>query len=177
MYQLNLCRYEPLSYMLGKEYFLHAYGPISALSAEVVARFVALKNSRQAHFLYYYKHLTNLSIIICFFEWLPFIKTLFFWLKKQNLIFELDCVGYWLDCLVYHNEIFIWSLQLKYLPMQFKVLWSWWYASLLEYTQYSYFRYLHRGLILNSLEGVTESWCHISSLFLTTHVSWWGQWE
>ncbi|KAI7735866.1 hypothetical protein M8C21_017741 [Ambrosia artemisiifolia] len=29
--------YEPLGYMLGKEYFLHAYGPIYALSADVVA--------------------------------------------------------------------------------------------------------------------------------------------
>ncbi|KAK2986608.1 hypothetical protein RJ640_004364 [Escallonia rubra] len=29
--------YEPLSYLLGKEYFLHAYGPIYALSADVVA--------------------------------------------------------------------------------------------------------------------------------------------
>ncbi|PSS05861.1 Beta-1,3-galactosyltransferase [Actinidia chinensis var. chinensis] len=37
--------YEPLSYMLGKEYFLHAYGPIYALSAEVVASLVALKNN------------------------------------------------------------------------------------------------------------------------------------
>ncbi|XP_043688296.1 probable beta-1,3-galactosyltransferase 14 [Telopea speciosissima] len=36
--------YEPLSYLLGKEYFLHAYGPIYALSAEVVANMVALKN-------------------------------------------------------------------------------------------------------------------------------------
>ncbi|GFP78657.1 probable beta-1 3-galactosyltransferase 14 [Phtheirospermum japonicum] len=29
--------YEPLSHLLGKEYFLHAYGPIYALSADVVA--------------------------------------------------------------------------------------------------------------------------------------------
>ncbi|XP_043701404.1 probable beta-1,3-galactosyltransferase 14 [Telopea speciosissima] len=36
--------YEPLSTLLGKEYFLHAYGPIYALSAEVVASLVALKN-------------------------------------------------------------------------------------------------------------------------------------
>ncbi|KAF5189787.1 Hexosyltransferase [Thalictrum thalictroides] len=39
--------YEPLSYMLGKEYFLHAYGPIYALSAEVVLSLVSLKNNRQ----------------------------------------------------------------------------------------------------------------------------------
>lgn len=31
--------------MLGKEYFLHAYGPIYALSADVVASLVALRNS------------------------------------------------------------------------------------------------------------------------------------
>ncbi|OVA09205.1 Glycosyl transferase [Macleaya cordata] len=36
--------YEPLSYMLGKEYFLHAYGPLYALSAEVVASLVTLRN-------------------------------------------------------------------------------------------------------------------------------------
>lgn len=39
--------YEPLSYLLGKEYFLHAYGPIYALSADVVASLVALRNNRQ----------------------------------------------------------------------------------------------------------------------------------
>ncbi|KZV29696.1 putative beta-1,3-galactosyltransferase 14-like [Dorcoceras hygrometricum] len=37
--------YEPLSHMLGKEYFLHAYGPIYALSADVVSSLVALKNN------------------------------------------------------------------------------------------------------------------------------------
>nr|GEW59286.1 probable beta-1,3-galactosyltransferase 14 [Tanacetum cinerariifolium] len=36
--------YEPLGYMLGQEYFLHAYGPIYALSADVVASLVALRN-------------------------------------------------------------------------------------------------------------------------------------
>ncbi|TYJ39195.1 hypothetical protein E1A91_A04G049800v1 [Gossypium mustelinum] len=36
--------YEPLSFLLGKEYFLHAYGPIYALSADVVASLVALRN-------------------------------------------------------------------------------------------------------------------------------------
>ncbi|PIN16561.1 Galactosyltransferase [Handroanthus impetiginosus] len=36
--------YEPLSNLLGKEYFLHAYGPIYALSADVVASLVALRN-------------------------------------------------------------------------------------------------------------------------------------
>ncbi|KAL4204594.1 hypothetical protein AMTRI_Chr01g132780 [Amborella trichopoda] len=36
--------YEPLAPLLGKEYFLHAYGPIYALSSEVVASLVALKN-------------------------------------------------------------------------------------------------------------------------------------
>lgn len=41
----NLKWYEPLAYMLGKEYFLHAYGPIYALSADVVASLVALRNN------------------------------------------------------------------------------------------------------------------------------------
>ncbi|KAL2326792.1 hypothetical protein Fmac_020219 [Flemingia macrophylla] len=39
--------YEPLSYLLGKEYFLHAYGPIYVLSADVVSSLVALRNDRQ----------------------------------------------------------------------------------------------------------------------------------
>ncbi|KAL3821246.1 hypothetical protein ACJIZ3_007151 [Penstemon smallii] len=37
--------YEPLAHLLGKEYFLHAYGPIYALSADVVSSLVALKNN------------------------------------------------------------------------------------------------------------------------------------
>ncbi|CAK9151690.1 unnamed protein product [Ilex paraguariensis] len=37
--------YEPQSSLLGKEYFLHAYGPIYALSADVVASLVALRNN------------------------------------------------------------------------------------------------------------------------------------
>ncbi|CAH8358287.1 unnamed protein product [Eruca vesicaria subsp. sativa] len=37
--------YEPLSDLLGQEYFLHAYGPIYALSADVVTSLVALKNN------------------------------------------------------------------------------------------------------------------------------------
>ncbi|KAL6538311.1 hypothetical protein OROGR_012299 [Orobanche gracilis] len=36
--------YEPLAHLLGKEYFLHAYGPIYALSADVVASLAALRN-------------------------------------------------------------------------------------------------------------------------------------
>ncbi|XP_074290278.1 putative beta-1,3-galactosyltransferase 14 [Silene latifolia] len=36
--------YEPLSHLLGNEYFLHAYGPIYALSAKVVRTLVALRN-------------------------------------------------------------------------------------------------------------------------------------
>lgn len=44
---LNISRYEPLSRLIGKEYFLHAYGPIYALSSDVVATLVALKNNRQ----------------------------------------------------------------------------------------------------------------------------------
>lgn len=42
----SMCRYEPLAYLLGKEYFFHAYGPIYALSAEVVASLVALRSNR-----------------------------------------------------------------------------------------------------------------------------------
>ncbi|KAJ4897977.1 hypothetical protein Rs2_24771 [Raphanus sativus] len=37
--------YEPLGDLLGQEYFLHAYGPIYALSADVVTSLVALKNN------------------------------------------------------------------------------------------------------------------------------------
>ncbi|KAF8025894.1 hypothetical protein BT93_F2654 [Corymbia citriodora subsp. variegata] len=37
--------YEPLHYLLGSEYFLHAYGPLYALSADVVAGLVALRNN------------------------------------------------------------------------------------------------------------------------------------
>ncbi|PKA46040.1 putative beta-1,3-galactosyltransferase 14 [Apostasia shenzhenica] len=36
--------YEPLSYLLGSDYFLHAYGPIYALSAKVVESLVSLRN-------------------------------------------------------------------------------------------------------------------------------------
>eukprot|EP00256_Glycine_max_P053754 XP_014620454.1 probable beta-1,3-galactosyltransferase 14 isoform X2 [Glycine max] len=36
--------YEPLSHLLGKEYFLHAYGPIYVLSADVVQSLIALRN-------------------------------------------------------------------------------------------------------------------------------------
>ncbi|KAI5420279.1 hypothetical protein KIW84_044170 [Lathyrus oleraceus] len=38
--------YEPLSHLLGKEYFFHAYGPIYALSADVVSSLVVLRNDR-----------------------------------------------------------------------------------------------------------------------------------
>ncbi|KAL3508756.1 hypothetical protein ACH5RR_028157 [Cinchona calisaya] len=37
--------FEPLGHLLGKEYFLHAYGPLYALSADVVASLVALRNN------------------------------------------------------------------------------------------------------------------------------------
>ncbi|KAI4342456.1 hypothetical protein MLD38_027083 [Melastoma candidum] len=37
--------YEPLSHLLGSEYFLHAYGPIYALSADVVKSLIALRNN------------------------------------------------------------------------------------------------------------------------------------
>lgn len=41
----NLKWYEPLSYLLGSEYFQHAYGPIYALSADVVASLASLKSN------------------------------------------------------------------------------------------------------------------------------------
>lgn len=37
--------YEPLGHLLGKEYFLHAYGPLYALSADVVASLTTLRNT------------------------------------------------------------------------------------------------------------------------------------
>lgn len=40
------CRYEPLGYLLGGEYFYHAYGPIYALSSEVVAGLAVARNDR-----------------------------------------------------------------------------------------------------------------------------------
>eukprot|EP01018_Ginkgo_biloba_P000174 Gb_40832 [translate_table: standard] len=40
----NLKWYEPLGNLLGNEYFIHAYGPIYALSAEVVAGLAVLRN-------------------------------------------------------------------------------------------------------------------------------------
>ncbi|KAH9309981.1 hypothetical protein KI387_037892, partial [Taxus chinensis] len=40
----NLKWYEPLGDMLGNEYFIHAYGPIYALSAEIVAGLSVLGN-------------------------------------------------------------------------------------------------------------------------------------
>ncbi|KAG0613624.1 hypothetical protein M758_6G117000 [Ceratodon purpureus] len=43
--------YEPQAYMLGSEYFLHAYGPIYALSKEVVANLAANKNQRYRKFI------------------------------------------------------------------------------------------------------------------------------
>ncbi|PWA80190.1 ATPase, AAA-type, core [Artemisia annua] len=62
----NLKWYEPLGYMLGKEYFLHAYGPIYALSADVVASLVALRNDRQVT--------SQLGIIVTMFRPLSFLK-------------------------------------------------------------------------------------------------------
>jgi hypothetical protein len=41
-----VCRYEPNGYLLGSDYFLHAYGPIYALSAEVVASVSVARNNR-----------------------------------------------------------------------------------------------------------------------------------
>ncbi|CAK9276014.1 unnamed protein product [Sphagnum jensenii] len=43
--------FEPNGYMLGSEYFLHAYGPIYALSAEVVASLSAARNNSLRMFM------------------------------------------------------------------------------------------------------------------------------
>ncbi|CAN1845550.1 Probable beta-1,3-galactosyltransferase 14 [Linum perenne] len=43
--------YEPLNYMLGREYFLHAYGPLYALSADVVTSLAAIRNNRHVSLL------------------------------------------------------------------------------------------------------------------------------
>lgn len=39
-------RYEKSGHLIGKEYFLHAYGPIYVLSAEVVASIAIARNNR-----------------------------------------------------------------------------------------------------------------------------------
>ncbi|XP_024400805.1 probable beta-1,3-galactosyltransferase 14 [Physcomitrium patens] len=43
--------YEPKAFMIGSEYFLHAYGPIYGLSREVVANFAATKNQMYRMFM------------------------------------------------------------------------------------------------------------------------------
>ena len=46
----DACRYEPKAYLLGKEYFLHAYGPIYALSADVVNIINSIPDGRYVHY-------------------------------------------------------------------------------------------------------------------------------
>ena len=54
MYLTKLCqksnfvldRYEPQGYILGNEYFYHAYGSIYALSMEVVEMLLSASNER-----------------------------------------------------------------------------------------------------------------------------------
>lgn len=41
-------RFEKSGHLIGNEYFLHAYGPIYVLSAEVVASLAAARNNRFA---------------------------------------------------------------------------------------------------------------------------------
>lgn len=43
---LKIFRYEKSGHLIGNEYFLHAYGPIYALSAEVVASLATARNNR-----------------------------------------------------------------------------------------------------------------------------------
>lgn len=43
-------RYEKSGHLIGNEYFLHAYGPIYVLSAEVVASLAAARNNRSVNF-------------------------------------------------------------------------------------------------------------------------------
>ncbi|KAH0880776.1 hypothetical protein HID58_068170 [Brassica napus] len=56
--------YEPLADLLGKEYFLHAYGPIYALSADVVTSLVALKNNRQIFSNFSFRMFSNEDVTI-----------------------------------------------------------------------------------------------------------------
>ena len=51
--------------MIGKEYFLHAYGPIYALSADVVASLVALRNNRQVFFFSFLHGITGELEVKC----------------------------------------------------------------------------------------------------------------
>jgi len=46
-------RYEKQGNLIGNEYFLHAYGPIYVLSAEIVASLAAARNGRFEMFLMY----------------------------------------------------------------------------------------------------------------------------
>lgn len=55
-------RYEKSGHLIGNEYFLHAYGPIYVLSAEVVASLAAARNNRFINFSLYY----SLYITCCF---------------------------------------------------------------------------------------------------------------
>ncbi|KAF8409032.1 hypothetical protein HHK36_005104 [Tetracentron sinense] len=77
--------YEPLSYLLGKEYFLHAYGPIYALSAEVVASLVALRNNRQVAF---------------FLDALTFTRTFFFRMFSNEDV----TIGAWMLAMNVNHE-------------------------------------------------------------------------
>lgn len=47
-------RYESSGQLIGNEYFLHAYGPIYALSADVVAALAIARNDRLVIYLYAY---------------------------------------------------------------------------------------------------------------------------
>lgn len=43
---LKFIRYEKQGNLIGNEYFLHAYGPIYVLSAEIVASLASARNGR-----------------------------------------------------------------------------------------------------------------------------------
>ena len=45
-------RYEKSGHLIGNEYFLHAYGPIYVLSAEVVAPLATARNNRSVTWFY-----------------------------------------------------------------------------------------------------------------------------
>nr|GLL22715.1 probable beta-1,3-galactosyltransferase 13 [Ipomoea trifida] len=73
--------YEPLANLLGKEYFLHAYGPIYALSADVVASLVALRNNS-------FRMFSNEDVTIG--SWMLAMNVNH---EHNQLLCQIDCTG------------------------------------------------------------------------------------
>jgi len=63
-------RYEKSGHLIGNEYFLHAYGPMYVLSAEVVASLAAARNNRSVNFA----SINFFTLLVIFF--LPVIAVL-----------------------------------------------------------------------------------------------------